>query len=245
VLDDATRIVLTTPGALRGYAKTYPEAQARGRLAMIENGYDEAAVVGLPDPAPSLGRPLVFVHSGMLYADGRNPVPFFEALARLGKAGTLDSADVRIVLRASGSEAMYAREIERLGIGGFVVLEPPVPNREALEEQARADALLLFQGSRFNHQIPAKMYEYMRIGRPILALVDNGGDTAEVLHRTGGATVMPMDDVNAIAALLPGFIRGVRDGCIPGARAEVVTGYARSGGAAKLATMLDQITLNR
>ena len=244
VFGDAARVVLTTPGALRDYAKIYPEAHAQDRLALIENGYDEAAFVDLPEPAPSLGRPLVFVHSGILYTDGRNPVPFFEALARLARSGTLGAEDVRIVLRASGSETTYAREIERLGIGRFVVLGPQVPNRQALEEQARADALLLFQGSRFNQQIPAKVYEYLRIGRPIFALVDDGGDTAEVLRRTGGARAVSMDDVDAIAAQLPEFIQGVRNGCISRARAEVVASYARSEGAAALASMLNQTTIN-
>ena len=242
VFGDAARMVMTTPGAFRAYAKSYPEAQAQGRLALIENGYDEDAFFDLPEPAPRQSRPLVFVHSGILYSDGRNPVPFFEALARLARIGALSPADVRIVLRASGSEATYASEIQRLEIGCFVTLAPPVPNRQALEEQARADGLLLFQGARFNRQIPAKMYEYLRIGRPILALVDGGGDTAEVLHRTGGATVMPMDDVDAITAQLPEFIQGVRDGRIPGAHANVVASYARSEGAATLAAMLDQIT---
>lgn len=243
VFGDAARIVLTTPGALRGYAKSYPHAHAQGRFALIENGYDEDAFVDLPEPAPCLGRPVVFVHSGILYIDGRNPVPFFEALARLAKVGTLSPADVNIVLRASGSEATYASEIQRLGIGSFVTLAPPVPNRQALEEQSLADGLLLFQGSRFNRQIPAKVYEYLRIGRPILALVDDDGDTAEVLRGTGGAKVVSMEDVDAIAVQLPKFIQGVRDRCISRARAEVVASYARSEGAATLAAMLDQITV--
>lgn len=241
VFDDAARIVLTTPGALRGYAKAYPEVQEQGRLVLIENGYEEQAFVDLPEPAPRLGRPLVLVHSGILYSDGRSPLPFFEAIARLARAGVLSPADVHIVLRASGSEAIYAGEIKRLGIEGFVTLAPPVSNRQALEEQARADGLLLFQGSRFNRQIPAKVYEYLRIGRPILALVDRDGDTAEVLHQAGGGTVISMDDIEAIAAQLPGFIRGLRDGCMPAARPEVIASYARSEGAATLAAMLDKI----
>jgi hypothetical protein len=241
VLRDAARIVLTTPGAQRDYARAYPEADAQGRLALVENGYEEAAFDQLPQPAPQAGRPLVFVHSGMLYADGRNPLPFFEALARLARTGTVSPANVRIVLRASGLEPAYASEIKRLDIGRFVTLEPPVSNRDALNEQARADALLLFQGARFNQQIPAKMYEYLRIGRPILALVDDAGDTAEVLRNVGGARIMPMDDADAIAAQLPGFIQALRGGLQPRPRAGVVASYARSEGAATLAAMLDQL----
>lgn len=241
VIRDAAKVVLTTPGARRDYAKAYPEADNQGRLALIENGYEEAAFGHLPEPAPQKGRPLVLVHSGMLYADGRNPVPFFEALARLARAGVLSPADVRIVLRASGSEPAYTGEIQRLDLGRFVTLEPPVSNRDALEEQARADALLLFQGARFNQQIPAKLYEYLRIGRPVLALVDDRGDTAEVLRNVGGATIMPMDDADAIAAQLPGFVQALRDGHEPRPRAGVVARYARSEGAATLAAMLDQL----
>lgn len=241
VLADAARVVMTTSGALRACAKSYPVAYAQGRLALIENGYDETAFADLPAPTVSRGRPLVLVHSGMLYADGRNPLAFFEALARLARSGTLGPQDVRIVLRASGSEATYEREIERLGIGHFVTLEPPVCNRKALEEQACADALLLFQGARFNRQIPAKVYEYLRIGHPILAFTDQAGDTAEVLRRAGGAMLLPMDNVDAIAAQLPEFIRAVRHDSIPRAHAAAVAGYARSQGAAILANLLDQV----
>jgi hypothetical protein len=239
VLRDASRVVVTTPGALRTYAGNYPAAHAEGRLAVIENGYDEIAFEGLPEPPSRSGRPLVLVHSGLLYADGRNPAPFFAALARLQATGTLGAADVHVVLRASGSEATYTREIERLGLGEMVTLAPPAPNREALEEQARADALLLFQGHRFDRQIPAKLYEYLRIGRPIFALVGEHGDTAAVLRSTDSAQPVPIDDVDAIAVRLPAFVRAVREGRAPVARRQVVMGYARSAGAARLAGMLD------
>lgn len=242
VCRDAAKVVLTTPGARRNYAAAYPQADAHERFVLIENGYEESTFGELPFPDPPMDRPLILVHSGLLYADGRNPIPFFEALARLAKAGVLTPADLQIVLRASGSDAAYAGDIQRLGVESFVRFEPPVSNREALEEQSRADALLLFQGARFNQQIPAKMYEYLRIGRPILALVDSKGDTAEVLRKTGGARIMPMDDANGIAAQLPGFIRDVRAGNEPGAHPGMVAGYARSQGAATLAGLLDQFT---
>ena len=239
VLQDASRVVVTTPGALRAFAGSYPAAHAEGRLAVIENGYDEIAFKGLPEPPSQPGRPLVLVHSGLLYADGRNPAPFFAALARLQANGTLGAADVHVVLRASGSEATYTREIERLGLGEMVTLAPPASNREALEEQARADALLLFQGPRFDRQIPAKLYEYLRIGRPIFALVGEHGDTAAVLRSTDSAEPVPIDDVDAIATRLPAFVRAVREGRAPVARRQAVMGYARSAGAARLAGMLD------
>lgn len=242
VLNRAAGIVFATPGALEACARRHPTAHAAGRLAIIGNGYDDDAFGDLPCPAPIAGRPVHLVHSGLLYSEGRNPRPFFEALARLMASGALGADDLHVVLRASGSESEYARDIARLGIGAMVTLAPPVSNRAALEEQARADGLLLFQGSRFNRQIPAKVYEYLRIGHPIFALVGEDGETARILHAAGGAVLAPIDDVQAICSRLATFVAALRHGQGPVARPEVVAGYARSNGAALLARMLDQVT---
>lgn len=242
----ATRVVFTTPGALKACAERYPEAQAEGRLAVIGNGYDERAFAGLPEPVPNqAGKPLVMVHSGFLYPDGRDPLPFFRALAQLKAAGHVDASSLRIVLRASGSEATYARQLQQLGLTDMVDLAAPVSNRQALAEQARADALLLFQGDRFDRQIPAKVYEYLRVDRPVFALVGEQGDTAALLHATGGAQMAPIDDTDLIARRLLAFICALRDNQAPRAHPDVVARYSRSEGAALLADMLDRTTLER
>jgi hypothetical protein len=242
VLARATRVVFTTPGAMRGYAERFPDSAHAGRLAVIPNGYDETALADLPPAANRQARRrLRLVHSGILYPEGRNPVPFFTALAHLRTAGTLADDSIEIVLRASGSEAVYAEEIRRRDLGGMVTLAPPISNREALHEQADADALLLFQGARYDRQIPAKVYEYLRIGRPIFALVGEGGDTAELLRDTGGAVQVPVDDVAAIERGLAEFIKSLRDGLAPAADESVVRRYSRYQGAASLARLLDEV----
>lgn len=243
VLRDAAHVTFTTPSALLDCAERYPAAHEDGRLSVVENGYDEAAFVGLPDPPPlTANRPLVLVHSGLLYPDGRNPLAFLTALARLNAAGRLTEDDVHVVLRASGSQTVYARELQSLGLQNMVTLAPPVSNRDALVEQAQADALVLFQGAYFNRQIPAKLYEYLRIGRPILALVDAQGDTAAVARSIGGAVLTPIEDVDAIEACLVDFVAAVRAGKAPHARPVVVSAYSRRERAASLGNILDQVT---
>jgi len=49
--------------------------------------------------------------------------------------------------------------------------------------------LLLLQASNCNSQIPAKVYEYLRAGKPILALTDPEGDTATLLRNLGINTI--------------------------------------------------------
>jgi hypothetical protein len=178
----------------------------------------------------------------LLYPRGRNPVPFLTALAELRNSKAIDPDGVRVILRASRLEKEYAHEIQRLGLEKVVFLPPPISYRDALIEQAAADALLLFQGSEFDRQIPAKLYEYLRIGRPIFALVGDQGDTANVLRNTGGAELAPIDNVDGITDKLGAFIRALRDGRAPVAGPAVVKRYARDNGAMLLAEQLEQIT---
>lgn len=243
VVKRATCSVFTAPGAMRLYAKRYPQLHAEGRFEVIGNGYDEAAFTDLPTVAQkSSDHPLTLVHSGLLYPEGRNPVPFFTALARLREAGDIHDGDVKVVLRAAGSEAAYGRELQRLGLEEMVVLAPPVSNHDALVEQAGADGLLLFQGPEYDRQIPAKLYEYLRIGRPIFALVGEHGDTASVLRESGGAELVGLDDVDAITTRLRAFIEALRASTAPRVRPEVAARYSRRAGATALAGLLDRVT---
>ncbi len=238
----AARTVFTTPGAMQLYAEQYPALAQQGRLAVIENGYDEEAFAGLATACRTpAGEPTVLVHSGVLYPEGRNPLPFFGALARLRAAGDIAEDTLRVVLRASGSEPIYARELQRLGLQEMVDLAPAVSNREALAEQASADGLLLFQGNPYDRQIPAKVYEYLRTGRPIFALVGEHGDTAALLRRTDGAELAPLDDTDAIENSLRKFLGEVRSGAAPRARPEAVTACSRRMGASALAHVLNQL----
>ncbi|MGH9586439.1 MAG: hypothetical protein ACRD3F_05770, partial [Acidobacteriaceae bacterium] len=243
VLESAARTVFTTQGALDDYADRFPAAHREERLAVIANGYEESAFTELQAAPPSLtGRPLVLLHSGLLYPEGRNPLPFFKALANLKASGNINARTLNVVLRAGGFESAYAQETQRLGIDDIVTLAPAISNRDALIEQAKADALLLFQGSKFDRQIPAKLYEYLRIGRPIFALVGEHGDTASLLREVGGVEPIPLDDVTAIERCLITFVDALHSGQAPLPQPNRVARYSRREGAVSLAKMLDELT---
>jgi len=242
VVTHATHSVFTTPGALRLYAERYPQIHRQGRMTLIPNGFDEAAIPNLPpavDHQP--GRPLRLLHSGILYRSGRNPVPFLTALARLKKSGVVTADELSVTLRASGSVAEYGAEIKRLELNDMVKLAPAVSYQEALSEQAYSDALLLFQGEQYDYQIPIKLYEYLRIGRPIFALIGEHGDTAAVLRDTGGAEIVSPDNVAIIQERLVEFLRALREGRAPTVNKSAIQHYSRKAGTEQLAELLDRM----
>ncbi|MBA4175631.1 MAG: glycosyltransferase [Leptothrix sp. (in: Bacteria)] len=249
VVHRCSKAVFTTRGTMARYAARYP-ALPESRWAVIENGFDEenflAAERALPARAHSQRPgPLRLVHSGILYPQERDPRPFFEAVRRLKMQGTLSAETVRITLRATGSDGLYAPMLRALDIEDIVSLAASVSYREALQEMLSADGLLLFQAAVCNQQIPAKLYEYMRAGRPIFALTDPSGDTAAVLRSSGTGTLCNIADANDIAAQLTAFLGALGRGETHGAERGAADQHSRLGRTAELARLLDELALSR
>jgi hypothetical protein len=143
------------------------------------------------------------------------------------------------VLRASGNDAYLNELVRAEGIEDIVSLEPSIPYRAALEEMQRADGLLVLQAANCNYQVPAKLYEYLRARRPILALTDPQGDTAAVLRAAGVDSIAPLDSKDAIRRTLAAFLEQVRDRRAPLPSAAAVAACSRRARTAQLAAVLD------
>ena len=240
----ASHCVFTTPGAARIYQQRYPAAA--NRMVVLENGYDEESFASVaPQPARNAaeveGRPHIMLHSGIVYPSERDPTQLFEALGRLQKAGTLSPADLRIRFRASVHDDLLQSLAKTHGAQDFIELCPAVPYRAALAEMLAVDALLVMQASNCNAQIPAKIYVYLRAGKPILGLTDPDGDTAGVLRGAGLNDIAQLDSVDEIAAVLPQFVKNWRAGMALLASPHAVQRASRSGRAQNLAELLCQV----
>ncbi|MFH7044207.1 glycosyltransferase [Paucibacter sp. JuS9] len=238
VMRDARRSVFTTPGAAAMYKERYPDAAAR--ISVVENGYDEESFANIVAPplAETRGRPIVLLHSGIVYAIERDPTQLFIALGRLYQAGRLSPGDLRIRFRAAVNEAMLRELAGRHGAADFLDICPPLPYRDALAEMMAADALLVMQASDCNAQIPAKIYEYLRAGRPIIGLTDPAGDTAGVLRAAGLPDVVRIDSAAAIEAALPDLLARWRAGSLPLASPAAVRAASRRSRARDMAAVL-------
>jgi hypothetical protein len=242
-LKHCERAVFASSGALRLCAERHPDVP-QSRLTIIENGYDErsfAAAEHATAQVSSTGGPLVLVHSGTVYPSERDPRPFFAALSELCKDGTISNGKLKVVLRATGNDDYLCRLIARYGIDGIVSLEPSLPYRAALAEMIAADGLLVLQAANCNNQVPAKLYEYLRARRPILALTDLAGDTATVLRSAGIDTIARLDSQEDISRLLVRFLELLRLQRAPVAQEATIAAASRRSRTMELASLLDAV----
>jgi hypothetical protein len=214
------------------------------RLTVIENGYDESAFAAAEHAAELCGShdgPLMLLHSGTIYPSERDPRVFFAVLSELKKNDGIKPGTLRVVLRATGCDDHLRGLIGRYGISELVTLEPALSYRDALTEMLTADGLILFQAANCNYQIPAKLYEYMRARRPILALTDPVGDTANVLKSAGINTIVALDSHEDISRMLTRFFDLLRRQRAPIAREESVAAASRKARTFTLARILDGV----
>lgn len=240
----AAASVFVTPGAKRIYTERYADVPPE-RFTVIENGYDEESFAGLDATAQRLGPLLpgafTLLHSGVVYPSERDPTHLFRALRRLLDLGDAGIPGLRVRLRASAHERLLAKMIEEHGIGRLVELAPPIPYKQALEEMMRAEGLLILQAGNCNEQIPAKLYEYLRCRRPILALTDPQGDTAGLLRRAGIDHVARLDSPDDIERELRRFVGQVRGGSAVLPPERFMTQASRLGRTQELARLLDMM----
>lgn len=237
--------VFTTPGCATFYRSRYPDITT-SKFAVIENGYDEQTFSTIEArtagrAAPGGDRRFVLLHSGIIYPSERDPTQLFVALGRLKKEGAIDAATFCLRLRASANDAMLSTLANENDVADLVSLEPPIAYQEALDEMLRVDGLLILQAANCNDQVPAKVYEYIRARRPVLALTDPVGDTASALTSAGLRSIAPLDDAVAIAAALQSFLGRARAGHEPLATAAAVADCSREGRTRRLAALFDRI----
>ena len=237
----ASAIVVTTPGARRLYIERYSHLPA-SRFRIIANGIDESVSVSVPEGRHAVKRPIVLVHSGLMEVPDRDPTAFFEAVSAMRRHGDITADTLRVVLRATGQDEKFRRQIAALKIGDVVFVEGRVSHSEALDEMRRADGLLLFQGAQCNRQIPAKVYEYLACRRPIIGLVDLAGDTHDLIARQWHVPyVADMQSSPAIADVFRKFIDDFRrrDAFVPAA--SLVDKHSRAAAAGQLAELFNEV----
>jgi glycosyltransferase involved in cell wall biosynthesis len=241
-LRSASFSVFATPGAVRTYRERYPDVPG-ARITLVENGYDEESFARLegPEKGPLLAETLTLVHSGIVYPSERDPTQLFRALRLMLDEGRLKPGELRLRLRAPAHEALLAKLINDSRVAEVVELAPPMAYRHALQEMMNADGLLVLQASNCNDQIPAKVYEYLRCGRPILALTDPAGDTAGLLRKAGIHNIARLDSAQEIALELRRFLDQVKRGDAARPGDAFVRGASRLQKTREFASLLAQL----
>lgn len=222
-------------------AAKYPDMEPP---ALITNGYDPAhvePVMGIR-PAPDAFQ---IVHAGML-TQKRSAAPFLAALRIFLDEVPGAAARCRVIFigpRESANDAA-CRE---LGLSSVVSFRDALSHAETLKVERASHILVLIKHSNpvYDGIVPGKLFEYIGLQRPILALVPDG-EAKRMVSSLGRGETAPQADPAAIAGkirlMYEKYLRGTLDSDYNLAPAP---GFARDVLARRLAERLDTLVSGR
>jgi len=194
ILQDAAIVVTATKGIADDLAAAYGSELAEKSMVLY-NGHDEADFAGL-HPADQTDNGFVISYFGALYAR-RSLRALFSAVKDMQ-----DEADIAIKLYGN-YHTETKQEIEQSGIAEKITIIPQLSHHEALQQMLVADALLLVINSGSpKGTLTSKVFEYLRLGKPILALIPKFSEAAELLAESGQSYIAPMESRQKIAECL-------------------------------------------
>lgn len=245
VIRASTRVVASTT-QLRDLLQTRYAGQPKEKFLAILNGYDEADFQALPELVQVQQERLTILHAGSINGDFRDPRPLFAALRANAQAGKidLDKICVRFIGPGQYAESQAIRQsVAELQLGKCIEFLPRVSYEESLQALSRADVLLLLQASPDTASlVPAKLYEYLRAYRPVLALVCPGA-TVDVLDTTGGGWAVAPESASELQSRVCEIYSLWRDGRLHDVRADagVLKQFDRRALTGKLAAVFDEV----
>lgn len=199
IVRQASRLIAVGPGMVEEIANEH--GVDRDRAITITNGFDPADLARVHDDRGAEPRPFRLVYTGTVHVH-YNLEPLWRALRSLADAGEITPD----ILRVEFVGNLDVRDVERHGLEAFVEVGPYVAHDEVFDAFARADALLLFEtpGYYARYGYAAKVFDYMLCGKPVLAVVEPGGNSDNLLKAAGvGHSVSPGDE--------PGLVQLLRD----------------------------------
>jgi hypothetical protein len=182
VLASSSAVIANTDSAAAAWIQRQPTL--KNKIYVVWNGFDpEKHITAMP--APKRGYKLLS-HAGELY-HGRTVAKVLESIDRLITAGNLSPRQfrVRLVGPASKDSLPSPDLVTRGRQAGWLELHlEMVPQAEARQLTQTSDALLLVQ-PQTRLQVPGKLFEYLQIGRPILAFILSGSPIERILEKSG------------------------------------------------------------
>jgi glycosyltransferase involved in cell wall biosynthesis len=181
--------------------------KADGKITLIYNGYDQDDFIGL-DHIKKHDKKFIITYLGT-WGHLVTPEFFLRALGSLlrKKEHLRERIKVNFIGEVKFDTDLGAR-IEQIisqeNLGLVVQRLPFVPHKRGLSHLYDSDVLLLVIGmdtdrpDASNWRVVAKLFEYLYVRKPILALVPPDGESARIIRETNSGEIVPPNDIDCI-----------------------------------------------
>ena len=197
VLKSADLILATSATTVASFS-----AQTKRSVALITNGFDRNDFRFLSNGMPNeTSNKFRITHVGTLM-EARNPRALWLALESL-LAQTEMAETLEIVLVGPVAQGVLD-DLRELGLDKYLVLEPYMAHEQAISLMAQAELLVLAvrDESNAHHIVPGKIFEYLALEAPIIAIGPPKSAVASILNDTQAGALFDHGDHIGVNAFI-------------------------------------------
>ena len=231
VIREADWITIVTDIGLETLTEKYPEIAVKS--STISHGFDPDDYRGLK--LQDYDDWCTFTYAGTLYGNRtEGTTGFLEAL----KVVVDRKPEIKVKVQFIGRCDAVKGDVKRLGLGDRVTFIPWLSKRAVLERLVMSSVQLFILGDSLvdRNASTGKIFDYMGVGRPVMAVVPEG--VAErMVRETGIGTVDRPSDVEGMAKRIEYWTNGWQFRPV----ASEIAKYSIEGKAREMAEVLERI----
>lgn len=238
LLKNADIVIGVTPGWLNDLKRLAGEEGRSGKYELITNGYDESDFASHPLPELNCENEILISHVGSMFEGGLQPL-----LSSIQNVNGSMVSRLRIDLIGY----IHPKDQERLANsparGSFDYQAQRISHVESLDKMRASHVLLLSLPLEY---YPGKVFEYMRVGRPVLAVVPEGS-VSELVKQAQIGAVFNHEDTGEITGVINQIV-GDYDGFLEDYYRpdwDFIRQFERENLAKRLSEILDKVSSHR
>ncbi|MBW6516366.1 MAG: glycosyltransferase [Candidatus Cloacimonetes bacterium] len=175
-------------------------------IVTVRNGFDEEDFnfgdlsfndVRIESFFTSSQDDLYFTYTGSFYPP-ITPKYFLEAMSALKKRGALPN-NLKIRFIGNYHQDIYSL-LSNEELSSHISIIPSIPHRETIKAMVKSDVLILMLSNKEGKGIlTSKVFEYLRSGKPILAMIPENSEIAKIILRDSRHFLCHPEDVEQIS----------------------------------------------
>ncbi len=198
IIQNADHVVTATSLMADHFKRLYP----RANYTSITNGYDEDDFTQIEKFSPN-NKKFILTYTGIFNKE-QNPQKFFKAVhdAIQKRDDFKENFKLRIIGQLDNPgdfENMIC--FKKLELDKYSELIPYIPHKQVITEMCQSTVLLLLVGEYPHNEsvLTGKIFEYIRSGRPVFAVVPLAGLAADTIRSTNSGLAVSNESVEEIS----------------------------------------------
>ncbi|WP_252250261.1 glycosyltransferase [Clostridium sp. ZBS13] len=197
ILNNCDKLITISNLAKQNYINDL-KVQER-KIQVITNGYDEDDFKNIELNRGNNSK-FRIIHNGMLYMI-RTPKTFLMAIKKLIDECKIDKNKIEIIFSYTEEKEKCLKYLAENNMDSIVKFKDYMDHEESIKLSMKSDMLLLIvgQGEKNKGVYTGKVFEYLRMNKPILALSPKHSVVEELLKETNSGENYEFEDVKGIS----------------------------------------------